>query len=143
MCAAGEVVPLWCFTEKGVASRRQSTIWLKIEGNSIANKVKGRAGGRARLKGTCKGTVVSAGELSVTRRAKRKWPACMVKRQVPAGEYEECFERTTGMGCALRGVSGELVVCWRSRPRLPRLRPPTLSASERRLSALRPQCFTD
>jgi hypothetical protein len=48
-----------------VASRRQSTIWLEIEGNSIANKVKGRAAGRARLKGDLQRTDVSAGELSV------------------------------------------------------------------------------
>ena len=47
--------PVLVFHGDGVASKRQSTIRLKIEGNSIANKVKGRTGGRSRLKGTCKG----------------------------------------------------------------------------------------
>jgi len=32
---------------------RQSTIWMEIEGNSIANKVKAMAGGRS--KETCSG----------------------------------------------------------------------------------------
>jgi hypothetical protein len=65
-----------------VASRRQSTIWLEIEGNSIANKVKGRGEVERELQRTD----VSADELSVTLQTKRKWPTCMVKRQVPMGE---------------------------------------------------------
>lgn len=109
-----------------MASRRQSTIWLKIEGNSIANKVKGRKGGRSRLKGTLTKGQMGVPTNSVTRRDETQVAHVYGQETSADGsEVRGVFRKDNGNGMRVpweESVTWSFVRDSRSRPRLPACR---------------------